>query len=323
MAKIELNSDKFHLSRFKDGIVVSFMKTDNDQSIAYQIHSIVSKNLRNELFASDIVDRIDCPKSEKEIIRNTLFVYSDKGISISGHNIHAIYGKNQLKIQYKKDEVLIISRPNHSYFRLFLLAVFAIIVINVLVPDKCDDVPINTDKQDMPAKQTGKETMSVIGKTDNENINLPSASDPPQEQDMQIVKEELEESNTTQEINGMVNDGHTTDYISETSPIMTDASHLETNHEEPKSKNHSARIISKPQSSEVMTGNDITDKRNAAKEYLRIAKEAYKRYSISLDVSDGIEALNNYEKALTLSEYLPNDIESIIEHINTLKEVIN
>lgn len=187
MAKIEVIYIKYVIIRYDDGFIVSFIKTNDslmvtadEVSYADQIHRIVSNNIQNILFASDVVDQISCPEGLKEKISKNLFVYSKKGLSVSGSNIHLIHSKKKIEIINDGNLVLTIKNRRKlgfwkRLFQLYILLYFIIMLIallSIIKEEYIDNQEITRDYQDNTNKSSYE-----IDRDVNDNMSSRSLSD--------------------------------------------------------------------------------------------------------------------------------------------------
>lgn len=292
MAKIEVINIKYVIIRYDDGFIVSFIKTNDslmvtadEVSYADQIHRIVSNNIQNILFASDVVDQISCPDGLKEKISKNLIVYSNKGLCISGCNIHQVYSKNKVEIINKDDVVLTIKRQKTlGLGKLLLYIIVATIAYQIIFPDdpfkhvKHED-PVVKEQSDTTQLPDVKDVNDTVGDLDHVNNNVEAV-------DVTYVQ----------------NTGHAL---------------------EPKQRQIEDANTSRTVTTAAETTSETEILAKEANEHLRIAEEAYNKYVINLEKEDGINALTHYNKALQLSDYLPDKKENIVEHIETLNKVFN
>ena len=308
MPKFKLKSDKFIICRFNDGILVSIMATSNASSYARQIHRIVSKNTSKDFFASDLAEMIDCPKSQKEIILNTLFVYSENGISISGVNICEIHGKNRMEIQHNGEVFLVIKSRKCYVSRIFLLIIFAVIVVNVFDHIKSY---VELDSANDTEQAEVDDSSYPITVNDNSNqVSLPSSPD------MTTELDKLNDVNIQEEAVNV-------DDMIETATVVNDSNQHNQSNVLSKVNNSKTATTATPSGPKSTIEGTLTDESLVANEILSKAERAYNKYLMTLDENDGIKALHYYERTLESINYLPNKKEEIVERINILKEVIN
>ena len=122
MGKLKLDADynKFFAIKYKDGIIVAFKNLKGvgtsyretvDLCLPYadNIHEIVSKNLGEVIFVSDVTQKISGIDSYKDIIEDSLFIYVKKsGTSISAKGINVSQCKDCIEVKYDSEKVLTI-----------------------------------------------------------------------------------------------------------------------------------------------------------------------------------------------------------------------
>lgn len=285
-----IKSDKFFAKEYKDGIIVAFKNIgDDNSSYADQIHQMVSKNFGVDLFVSDIIESISDVNSNKDSIKDSLFIYVKNGVSISACGISLCCNQYSHDVKYNSEEVLKVTNCNLEMLwivcfivTLVVLCVgcFAIIGYNTKVfdvPAKVYDVPVQKENLNEIIKQTKKDIIVP------ENANEMDDETPDSEENLSVV---------------------------------TNERHFE-------DKKH---VGTKEQLTEDTT--DTTRKRSeievVANEHLRIADRAYVAYVESLDESEGFIALTNYRKALSLAKknglFSKSQREKIAQCINVLEE---
>lgn len=142
MSRIKyINSKKFFAKEYKDGIIVAFKNIgDNNTIYADQIHQIVSKYLGVDLFVSDITESISCTENQKGSIKDSLFVYTKNGASISAYGINICPNKYGIEVKYNSENVLTIKNNVLKIWQLCILILICIVGYNI-IPD--DDRTIN------------------------------------------------------------------------------------------------------------------------------------------------------------------------------------
>ncbi len=135
MSRIKyINSKKFFAKEYKDGIIVAFKNTgDNNTIYADQIHQIVSKYLGVDLFASDISESISCTENHKGSIKDSLFVYTKNGVSISAWGINICPNKYGIDVKYNSEDVLTIKNNVLKIWQLCILILKLCILILICI----------------------------------------------------------------------------------------------------------------------------------------------------------------------------------------------
>lgn len=290
----------------------STMDTTDEVSYANQIHSIVSNSVRDYLFASDVIGQINCPEGLKDNICKNLFVYSKKGVSISGSNIDKVYSKNKIEIINNGDVILTVKRSKKLglvKLAVILYILTVIILAQMIIPLKDADEPIVTVNHEASYEQSvnTNDSSSEIVTDTNDNILPPSLPDNTQ----------VPEINDVNDTVGDLDDGNNDIDVTDITQMQNTGTAIEPKQKQIKGNESGTLAASIETTSE--TENLVQEANN----YFRIAEDAYQKYILSLDEEDGIKALIHYKKALEISEYLPDKKESIVEHINTLQKVIN
>ena len=123
-----IKSDKFFAKEYKDGIIVAFKNIgDNNSSYADQIHQMVSKNLGVDLFASDIIESISEVNSNKDSIKDSLFIYVKNGVSISACGISLCLNKDYIEVKYYSEKVLTVQKKRSK--RLWCVCILVLLCI--------------------------------------------------------------------------------------------------------------------------------------------------------------------------------------------------
>lgn len=282
-----IKSDKFFAKEYKDGIIVAFKNIgDDNSSYADQIHQMVSKNFGVDLFVSDIVESISDVNSNKDSIKDSLFIYVKNGVSISACGISLCCNQYSYDVKYNSEEVLKVTNCNLEMLWIvcFIVTIvvlcvgfFAIIGYNTKVfdvPAKVFDVPVQKENLNEIIKQTKKDIIVP------ENANEMDDETPDSEENLSVV----------------TNERH-----------IEDKKHVGTKEQPTEDTTYAMR-----KRSEV------------ANEHLRIADRAFVAYVESLDESEGIIALTNYRKALSLAKknglFSKSQREKIEQCINVLEK---
>ena len=282
-----IKSDKFFAKEYKDGIIVAFKNIgDDNSSYADQIHQIVSKNFGVDLFVSDIIESISDVNSNKDSIKDSLFIYVKNGVSISACGISLCCNQYSHDVKYNSEEVLKVTNYNLEMLWIvcfivtidvLCLGCFAIIGYNTKVfdvPTKVFDVPVQKENLNEIIKQTKKYIIVP------ENANDMDDETPDSEENLSVV----------------TNERH-----------FEDKKHVGTKEQLTEDTTYTMRKRSK-----------------VANKHLRIADRAFVAYVESLDESEGIIALTNYRKALSLAKknelFSKSQREKIEQCINVLEE---
>lgn len=185
-----IKSDKFFAKEYKDGIIVAFKNIgDNNSSYADQIHQIVSKNFGVDLFVSDIIESISDVNSNKDSIKDSLFIYVKNGVSISACGISLCCNQYSHDVKYNSEEVLKVTNCNLEMLWIvcFIVTIvvlcvgcFAIIRYNT----KVFDVPVQKENLNEIIKQTKKDIIVP------ENANEMDDETPDSEENLSVVTNE-------------------------------------------------------------------------------------------------------------------------------------
>lgn len=206
-----IKSEKFFAKEYKDGIIVAFKNIgDNNSYYADQIHQIVSKNFGVDLFVSDIIESISEVNSNKDSIKDSLFIYVKNGVSISACGISLCPNKDYIEVKYYSDKVLTVKRKLLNKFCYVLIALLLCLLgYNIGLDDVTNnqystidesknisqtESPIDVDKKDNNVSVndvsidnneeatpiiTNVTTMAIVGDKEHiENKNNVSAYEP-------------------------------------------------------------------------------------------------------------------------------------------------
>lgn len=139
MSRIKyIDSVTFFAKEYRDGIIVAFADISGDKLlIANQIHKIISSNIGNELFVSDIVKLLDVNDLCKHKIQNSLCVFNKQGVSISACGIQTTFYKDLVHVIFERCKVLIIKRrKTRKLLKCLFLVVAIICICNLLIPEE-------------------------------------------------------------------------------------------------------------------------------------------------------------------------------------------
>ena len=165
-----IKSEKFFAKEYKDGIIVAFKNIgDNNSYYADQIHQIVSKNFGVDLFVSDIIESISEVNSNKDSIKDSLFIYVKNGVSISACGISLCPNKDYIEVKYYSEKVLTVQKKNSK--RLWCVCILVLLCIcgyNTILDDD-----ITPDEPGVEIPKVGADEPSapleIITPNNNEN----------------------------------------------------------------------------------------------------------------------------------------------------------
>ena len=165
-----IKSEKFFAKEYKDGIIVAFKNIgDNNSYYADQIHQIVSKNFGVDLFVSDIIESISEVNSNKDSIKDSLFIYVKNGVSISACGISLCPNKDYIEVKYYSEKVLTVQKKNSQ--RLWCVCILVLLCIcgyNTILDDD-----ITPDEPGVEIPKVGADEPSapleIITPNNNEN----------------------------------------------------------------------------------------------------------------------------------------------------------
>lgn len=183
-----IKSEKFFAKEYKDGIIVAFKNIgDNNSYYADQIHQIVSKNFGVDLFVSDIIESISEVNSNKDSIKDSLFIYVKNGVSISACGISLCPNKDYIEVKYYSDKVLTVQKKNSK--RLWCVCILVLLCIcgyNTILDDD-----ITPDEPGVEIPKVGADEPSapleVITPNNNEN-NESEKDNKPIEKIVEVVE---------------------------------------------------------------------------------------------------------------------------------------
>ena len=296
-------SDAFYVQDYKDGIIVAFKNIgDLSPSYADQIHQIVSKNYRVDLFVSDIIKFISCTEDHKEIIKDSLFIYVKNGVSISACGISLCPNKDYIEVKYDSDKVLTVQRKrNNRLWCVCILVLLCICGYNTIFDDD-----ITPDEPNVEIKEEEIDELSATIDTIIPNNDEKQES----EKDDKLIEEivEVVEANTVQEEDMKKEVAIITPTVSDDVILIPDSS-LNKNDGTPTSvKYHKLEdphiVEAKVQREREEVERDRKRKalKAEASEYVQIADQAYNEYADSFNESKRIFALRYFRKALNLNK---------------------
>lgn len=150
-----IKSDKFFAKEYKDGIIVAFKNIgDNNSSYADQIHQIVSKNFGVDLFVSDIIESISEVNSNKDSIKDSLFIYVKNGVSISACGISLCLNKDYIEVKYYSEKVLTVQKKRSK--RLWCVCILFLLCICGYNTIFDDDITPDEPKVEIPLEVTNE-----------------------------------------------------------------------------------------------------------------------------------------------------------------------
>lgn len=183
-----IKSEKFFAKEYKDGIIVAFKNIgDNNSYYADQIHQIVSKNFGVDLFVSDIIESISEVNSNKDSIKDSLFIYVKNGVSISACGISLCPNKDYIEVKYYSEKVLTVQKKNSK--RLWCVCILVLLCIcgyNTILDDD-----ITPDEPGVEIPKVGADEPSapleIITPNNNEN-NESEKDNKPIEKIVEVVE---------------------------------------------------------------------------------------------------------------------------------------
>lgn len=267
-----IKSDKFFAKEYKDGIIVAFKNIgDNNSSYADQIHQMVSKNFGVDLFASDITESISGVNSNKDSIKESLFIYVKNGVSVSACGISLCLNKDYVDVKYDSEKVLTIQKKQSKrlwerlwgVFILVYLLSFALVAIirvslkriipnepNVEIKEKVANEPI------APIETINNNYKKDESKQDDKaDENIVEVIEP------DVAQDELEYYHAVE-----------------------------------------AKVQRESERKDAERDRQRKALKEEANEYVRIADQAYNDYADSFNEKKGLIALKNYKKALDLNK---------------------
>lgn len=300
-----IKSDKFFAKEYKDGIIVAFKNIgDNNSSYADQIHQIVSKNFGVDLFVSDIIESISEVNSNKDSIKDSLFIYVKNGVSISACGISLCLNKDYIEVKYYSEKVLTVQKKNSK--RLWCVCILVLLCIcgyNTIFEDYImpDDPMVEIHEEVITEPIAPIETII----SNNYKKDESEQDDKADENIVEVVETDVAKDEEVHQ------DVVTTPIVPEDFiPIPTVEAKVQREREDAERDRH--RKALKAEANEE------------ANEYVRIADQAYIDYADSFNESKGIVALTNYKKALDLNKkhglFIVSERERIEQKVNILEE---
>lgn len=290
-----IKSDKFFAKEYKDGIIVAFKNIgDNNSSYADQIHQIVSKNFGVDLFVSDIIESISEVNSNKDSIKDSLFIYVKNGVSISACGISLCLNKDYIEVKYYSEKVLTVQKKNSK--RLWCVCILVLLCIcgyNTIFEDYImpDDPTVEIHEEVITEPIAPIETII----SNNYKKDESEQDDKADENIVEVVETDVAKDEEVHQ-----------DVV--TTPIVPED------------------FITIPTVEAKLQDRQRKALKAEANEYVRIADQAYNDYADSFNESKGIVALTNYKKALDLNKkhglfFVSEREREIIEQkVNILEE---
>lgn len=171
-----IKSEKFFAKEYKDGIIVAFKNIgDNNSYYADQIHQIVSKNFGVDLFVSDIIESISEVNSNKDSIKDSLFIYVKNGVSISACGISLCPNKDYIEVKYYSEKVLTVQKKNSK--RLWCVCILVLLCICGYNTILDDDITPDEPGVEIPMVGADEPSAPLEIITPNNNENNESEKD--------------------------------------------------------------------------------------------------------------------------------------------------
>lgn len=171
-----IKSEKFFAKEYKDGIIVAFKNIgDNNSYYADQIHQIVSKNFGVDLFVSDIIESISEVNSNKDSIKDSLFIYVKNGVSISACGISLCLNKDYIEVKYYSEKVLTVQKINSK--RLWCVCILVLLCICGYNTILDDDITPDEPGVEIPMVGADEPSAPLEIITPNNNENNESEKD--------------------------------------------------------------------------------------------------------------------------------------------------
>lgn len=327
-----IRSDLYYITESSDGILIAFQKTnENDKYYSDRIYDIVKQHLddnKSILFATDIIEKIDCFNDVRNILNESLYVRIGNKTSISAYNVFEFYEKDEIIVKYFDEEIIIIQKRNKTQaFWVIILTIsffFALFCCDNII-DFFKDKRLTIDD-----KVVNEEDVVNEDKSNTEYIDLnPSIKDESQ------LNIDTFTNNSTDFCSPYT---ETVDSIQEQNLSSKELELTEESYIYDNVINNERIIYTKPVtiSNEASinynqkndnSNNSIT-KQKEADSYLAYANKAFDTFTISLEDKDAIEAYTNYIKFLEITSdyniyYSKDNVDIIKSRVNKLARMLN
>lgn len=311
--------DKFFAKEYDDGIIVAFKNIgDNNSFFADQIHQVVLDNLGVEYFsATDIIEFIK--GIDKNLIKDSLYIYVGNNVSISACGINLCLNKNSIEVEYNSEKVLIIEKKHSKKFLnvfLFMIMIVCVLLYSVIYVVNGYNTGLKTEAQPECRKQDDKSITTTVNDAvinNNEDKTLISADDT-----IVVIVPKGEIAIENNELKSAV--------IADSILIIEESknNNVITSSNVNQYKSDSCHAVLKQEKKETERYRKREALKAEAEKYVRIADQAYNDYADSFNESKGIVALTNYKRALDLAKehdlFFKSEIEKIKQSINALEK---
>jgi hypothetical protein len=328
-----IRSDLYYITESSDGILIAFQKTnENDKYYSDRIYEIVKQHLddnKSFLFATDIIEKIDCFNDVRNILNESLYVRIGNKTSISAYNVFEFYGKDEIIVKYFEEEIIIIQKRNITQ----AFWVIIILIISFFVALFCGDYIIDffKDKRQTTENKVVTEEVFVKEKPKTEYIDLTSSTKDENQSNNDSFPNNTDIKSPYTEIAYPVVDHNllSKDHVNaEESYINDDVIDIKgTINTEPIKSNEESIITINNNQNTYNRHNSITKEKKESDSYLVNANKAFDTFIISLADKDAIEAYTSYIKFLEITSnndiYYSNDtIEIIKSRVNKLTKIL-